>query len=204
MANDPKRAGRDPSTGESIPAHKTGGGETIPVKKTSGGSWWPWLLGLLALAALIFLLLSFLGEGEEVDVAVEDEIERVEPVTTPGISVVTTVAELQNDPLTHIGTDAELTGVEVTRVTGDSTFVIGEGEMEYLVVLNEEMDTSPPMTEGRYDVTEGQVIDVMGEVRAAEDLDMEAYGVTGQEAQELRDNGAYLWANRLDILERPN
>ena len=123
---------------------------TIPVEKKAGAPWWLWLLGLLLLALLIWF---FFLRGDDDDVAVVDDVEQVAPVASAGL---------------------DLSDVYVTRVVGDNTFFVAPDEAgidETLVYLEEEA-TPGTDTEGRYDVTEGQHLSIVGAMMPVGDTDL--------------------------------
>ena len=147
---------------------------TIPVEKKAGVPWWLWLLGLLLLALLIWFF--FLRDNDEV--AVVDDTEAVVPV----------VAD----------TGLDLSDVWVTRVVGDKTFFVAAdsaGSPETLVFLEEE-PTPGTATEGRYDVTVGQHLAIVGSMMPASDLD---FSTLGADASEV--GAEYIRASSLTVLE---
>ena len=130
----------------------------IPVEKTSGGAaWLPWLLGLLALAALIWLGFELFDDEPDADelagaddnVGVIDDVELGDdqagaPAGTidTGVDTLRTVAALDEtiaaarDGFVDLdGLVVALEDVEVQSLAGDSTFYIGSGDDRTLVVL---------------------------------------------------------------------
>jgi hypothetical protein len=123
----------------------------IPVEKTSSGAaWLPWLLGLLALLALLWLAIELLG-GDDDDLAVVDDTEQVLPID-------------DDDAVSTAGT-MDMSGLYVTRVTGDRTFFVAPTEGspdETLVILDQNMSPDAPGIEGQVDVNAGQIVDLSG------------------------------------------
>jgi hypothetical protein len=111
------------------------------------------------------------------------------------------------DQTTLVGREVALQTVQVQRVTGDVTFWVGpsdDPEQQVLVVLDES-STSNDQTEGRYDVTPGQTINLYGEVRAFPGVEalQEEFNLTADDLQDWSDEQIYLFAERLEIVERP-
>ena len=138
----------------------------IPVERTGGGiPWWVWLLGLLALLGIGLLLFS--GDDDP-DVAVVDETEDMvvdEPVDDQILLI-----ETEDDLDAAIvggqgeGSQVNLRNVEVMRVVGDSTFVIGSGNRETLVILAGlgESETGAGGSDGRFNVDQGDRVTITG------------------------------------------
>ena len=149
----------------------------IPIERT-GTPWWVWLLGALLLIALIWFLVSALGDDDPEDLAV--------------------------DPVEEVVDDADaidLSDVYVTRVVGDNTFFVAPtlaGDDEMLVYLEEE-PTPGDATEGRYDVTEGQHISIDGERMEVGDLDLSEWGLTPDQVALVGDE--YVRATSLTVLD---
>ena len=186
----------------------------IPVEQKSGTPWWLWLLGLLLLAGLIWLLIGlFNDDANEADVALSDTTEQTVGEPMQGTEAATTGAITSAAALfgasnmqSMVGREADLSGLSVGSVIGDSTFVVSpqDGSGQMLVALNEVVPTSPSgTTEGRYDVTEGQTIDLAGTVREMTQQEMDAWGVTSSDLGDVNQN-AYIRAQRIDITQEAN
>ncbi len=167
----------------------------IPVQKKSGFPWWAWLLiGLVALALLLWLLFALLGDEEEAAVAPEPTAAAVvaapepteEPVpavtptvpaaaeqgteTTAGasgpITDLTTIFEEQ-DKASLAGRQVNLQGetaAQVQSVVGDTTFWVGPSQGQQVFVALSEEQDSRGV-EGMVDVNEGQTVRLTGEVK---------------------------------------
>lgn len=185
----------------------------IPIEERSSGSpWWLWLLGLILLAGVIWLVAGLFDGPDAEVVAVEpDPIEapayETDAMTTGEITSVATILDAAN-PATLAGREVQLAGMRVTEVVGDSTFYVtptdASTDRRLFVVLDEQMNEPPANVEGRYDVTEGQMVTVMGSLRALERTDPDVWGITGNEAQRMMDDAVYLRAQRLDITSPAN
>ena len=185
----------------------------IPVEQKSSTPWWLWLLGLLLLAGLLWLLIGlFDGDADEADVAPSDTTAQAveEPMQNAGAAATGTVTSAAalfgaSSVQTLVGREADLSGLSVGSVMGDSTFTVspqsGSGQM--LVALNEVVPASPPGVEGRYDVTEGQTIDLAGTVRAMTQQEMDAWGITSSDLGGVNQN-AYIRAQRISITQLVN
>lgn len=180
----------------------------IPIEERSSGSpWWLWLLGLILLAGIIWLVAGLFDEPDaEVLATTPDPIEapayEPEPMVTGAITSVATILDA-DDPATLAGRDVQLDGMRVTEVIGDSTFYVtptdASADRRLFVVLDEQMNEPPADVEGRYDVTEGQMVTVMGSLRELERTDPDVWGITGNEAERMMDDAVYLRAQRLDV-----
>ena len=148
----------------------------IPVEKRDAGTpWWLWLLGLLLLALLIWFLIGLFSDDEEVV-----ESDPIEAVAEPGL---------------------DLSDVYVSRVVGDNTFFVtpddGSGP-ETLVYLEEETDPTNNV-EGRYDVTEGQHLSIVGAMEPVGSTDLSAWGLTPDQVSLVGDE--YVRATSLTVLD---
>ena len=139
----------------------------IPVERTGGGiPWWVWLLGLLALLAVGLLLFAGDDDDEYVEEAVIEQ-----PIVDEPFEEQILLIETEDDLNTAIesgqgeGSQVNLRNVRVMRVVGDSTFVIGSGARETLVVLAGlgESQTGPgDGSDGRFNVDEGDMVTITG------------------------------------------
>jgi hypothetical protein len=191
----------------------------IPVEKDAGGGgWWKWLLGLLLLALIIWMLWSLFDDDDiDVDAATEADLESVEPTETDQQleTLITDLTTLRaaDDRRALVGREVRLTGLHVREVIGDSVFYISpdqnapiEPDNRVLIAgLDEVIPASPPDVEGRYDITEGQTVTLFGSIRAIQQENPNAWGVTAQEAEEmLQEDQIYVRAQRLEVTDRPN
>lgn len=182
----------------------------IPVEKKGGVPWWVWLLALFLLAGVIWWV-AVAGDDEVEPVATEEVVPVVpaEPVPDPAAGgVITDVSTLLNaDGLQQfVGREVQLSDMRVTSVVGDQTFWATPNNMpserRFFVVLREQLTPGTP-TEGRYDVTEGQIITINGSVHELVNTEASAWGLTEQEVQGLGNDAIYLAAQSLDITQRP-
>jgi hypothetical protein len=110
----------------------------------------------------------------------------------------TRIASLKQNPAANEGI-VTLERVRVTDVVGDRTFMVSDDSNEEMLVVLDEVGTPNDPTEGRYDVTEGQMIDVTGTVREVQDG-----MIDGQRIEDMpAGTNVYLWADKADIEERP-
>lgn len=133
----------------------------IPVQRRGSVPWWVWLLLAVLAAALLFWM--FADDGEEV-AAVDSPAIVADggPVTS-----IDTLLGAQSAAL--VGRQVRLEDVMVQEVVGDRGFYIGPtADQSVFVVLNQVPTPGTP-TEGRYDVTPGQMIDVRGVMREVTD-----------------------------------
>ncbi len=150
----------------------------IPVERTKTGvPPWLWLVGLLLLALLIWFLFETFGDNEESEI-VEDPVEVVdEPVAA-----------------------LDLSDVYVTSVVGDNTFFVAptEGGTDETLVYLEEEATPNTATEGRYDVTPGQHLAIVGTMEPTP-ADVTPWGLTSEQAAMVGDQ--YVRATSLTVLD---
>ncbi|MFW5972633.1 MAG: hypothetical protein ACOCTG_01460 [Bacteroidota bacterium] len=184
----------------------------IPVEKKNGGvSWWPWLLGLLLLAALIWLLVSLFDGGEDdyADLPADTTTTYATPPMDDTGGTITSLATILDDPnpTTLVGRDVRVSGVTASSVTGDSTYWIhnpDEGvDRRVFVVLYELGESESGMgtgADGQYNVDEGEDMTVEGEVMAVDNDDPDVWGVTDADEQELREGQVYIRAHDLSNL----
>ena len=185
----------------------------IPVEKeSSGGGWWKWLLGLLALALIIWAIWAW-GAGGEEEVAVDENIEQLEEgagVEQPAggaAGVITDLSTITNaSGQEFVGRRIQLSNLTVPQMLGDSLFNVSaagpEGtEEEVLVVLDETTQVEQGGVEGRYNVNEGQRLTVLeGSIEQLESGVLQEKGLTGPDADQImRENEYYIKAQRLNI-----
>ena len=183
----------------------------IPVEKKSGGSIWPWIIGLLLLAGLIWLLFELLGNDDDVDLAEEDTVEMIEDDDRATAGVITSMATLTSmqDKSALIGREVDLSNLRVESVVGDSSFfaVPSEGgNQRLLVVLQGLGETGDPANapvgaDGEYNVDVGDMVDVEGTIEQFTDEVGQQSGVTGADAERALSDGIYLNANELEVME---
>lgn len=187
----------------------------IPVKRESGGiPWWVWALLALLVLALLFWLFDSDDETETmaVDPVAPVAVAPLDPVagntsamtaegTANATGPITDIATFANtgDLTGLVGREVQLSNVRVQEVVGDRSFWVGpSADQRAFVVLNEVPTPGTP-TEGRYDVTAGQTINVNGQVRNVTDPTFAANPIEGLPSGQQ----AVIHAQSLDIVERP-
>lgn len=140
----------------------------IPVKKSSGVPLWVWALAAVILLALVWWLFTAFND--------EPEIAAVAPAVVPASAPSAAAPATESGPITELsmlsgaslgamtGREVRLSSVPVLSVVGDRTFFIGTSEQDRVFVVLDEQPTPGP-TEGRYDVTAGQQIALVGSVQ---------------------------------------
>ncbi|MDX1548048.1 MAG: hypothetical protein R3247_13715 [Rhodothermales bacterium] len=202
----------------------------IPVEKKSGAAWWPWLLALVLLALGGWLLLEALDDEPEtvatsttlyeddMNTAGDADYERAAPGVTAGESAsgtagmeapITSLTTLlgADDPQALEGRRVRLSGVTASAVSGDSTYWVynpdEDVERRVFAVLYRlgESDAGPGTgADGRYNVDEGETMQIEGVIQTVEPSDPDAWGVTGEVERELRAEQIYIRARTLDNL----
>lgn len=129
----------------------------IAVERKSAFPWWAWLLIALAVAILAWM---FFVRGRE---GTETERQR----SGEALTSLNAFYNVQNTEAL-VGRPVNVQNARVLTVSGDSTFWIGEGEgQQVLVRLRETATPGTPGVEGRYDVNPGQRVSIVdGEVKA--------------------------------------
>ncbi len=185
----------------------------IPVERTSTGTpWWVWLLGLLLLIGLIWFIAELVGDDDD-DYVAEDPVGVVdepttvvaEPVETTGADAITSIAGLA-EGRTSIGRQVNLDNVRVITVTGDSSFFIGSSpgaEDGALVVLenlgeSETYATGPEGADGRYNVDEGDMVDVEGVIAAFDESVPDYADMTAADRDRAMRSGIYINAQDVE------
>jgi hypothetical protein len=155
----------------------------IPVERTGGTPWWAWLLGLLALLAVGWLVLELFDEEPDADerAGLENNVGPIDDLEIGGDGDVydpnSTLLPIETEDDLYVamddyattgegeGREVNLRGVEVMRLSGDSSFVIGSGERETLVILSSlgESESGPgDGSDGRFNVDEGDMVTITG------------------------------------------
>ena len=185
----------------------------IPVEHKSGGSIWPWIIGALLLAGLIFLLFTLLGDDDDDDaeLAAADTTEMVEGRGLEEAGVITSLATLTSmqDKSALVGREVDLTNMRVESVAGDSSFFVVPsegGDQRLLVVLQGLGETGDPSGEpvgadGEYNVDAGDMVDVQGTIEQFTEQVGQQSGVTGADAERALSDGIYLNASELNVME---
>ena len=117
-----------------------------------GPSIWPWIIGLIILALLIWALAALLGDDDEAEVAVTEPV--VTPMTTP--EPIATgplcLGEVITDPALFVGQPLDDCNVQVTEVPTDRGFWIQQNGTRMLAIINDEGDEQP------IDINPGQTL----------------------------------------------
>ena len=182
----------------------------IPVEK-SETSFLPWILGLLALVALVWLGLELFDDEPDADeiAGMEDNVGVVDDVDLGDDDVsmagdVDGMARATGLGTLTVGDDVSIEGLRVTNVMSDKTFMVDDTDdsvSPMLVVLDEEPTPGVPGVEGRYDVNEGQTLTLYGDVRRIESNTLQPLGISAAGMDGLNVGDLYLHADRLDITE---
>lgn len=199
----------------------------IPVEKKSGIPWWVWLL--LALLLVGLLLWWLLDDGDEAEYAAVAPVTTEAPLdptmgatnetmmadgnaammaggATAAGGAITDAGTILNasDRSALVGRQVQLSDMRVVDVVGDRSFYVAPSadapeNQRLFVVLNEMPTPGTPGTEGRYDVTEGQVVSIDGVFRATGDS-----AFAGSEIEGLPSGmNAVIHAQSLNITQRP-
>ena len=183
----------------------------IPVERTSSGAaWLPWLLGLLALAALIWLGFELFDDDDDDAYVAEDTVTAVEPIDTAepvAAGAITSIAELA-DGRNSIGRQVNLDNVQVMTLTGDSSFFVGSGanaaaDAGALIILqgmNESESLPPPPTgaDGQYNIDEGDVISVEGVITAFDATAPDYADLPAADRDRAMRSGVYINASNVE------
>lgn len=182
----------------------------IPVERKGGTPWWTWLLALLAIIGLIWLIAELFDDEPDADdlAVVDDDVGVVEePMDDMTTGAITSFAALTQGT-TNIGREVDLEGMEVTAVTGDSSFTIapGTGQMDQgaLIILEDmgEWRIGPgDGSDGEYDVNEGNTIDVEGTVRAFDETTPDYADMSDADRDRALRQGVYISANSVDLMK---
>lgn len=158
----------------------------IAVRKP-GVPWWVWLLGALAVAALLWALLA---RGDN-----RNQADRTAPITD--------IAAFKGaSPDDLIGRPVRIENAQVVSVTGDRDFWISDGQGgQVLVILDQTATPAQPGIEGRYDVNPGQTLSVYGEVNRAPGWEeaQSRYALNERVRSEFERQQFFIAADRLDI-----
>lgn len=188
----------------------------IPIEKESRGpAWWLWLLGLLAVAALVWLVASLFDdpEPERADLA-RGETERMEPaplVSAAEARPITSVAEILRtaNPTTLVGREVALDSLRVERLAGDSTFFVSaaalpSGDRLFAVLrrLGESEHGPGTGADGVYNIDEDDLTSLTGTIARLEPDDLARWGLTGARAQEVVTDQIYLRIRDVSFTER--
>ena len=183
----------------------------IPVEKKGGIPWWVWLLLLALLLALLFWLLA--DDDDEVETAVVDDDAAL--VAAPVDDDAALVTDDAGGPITDLaliattadgsleGRDVQLSGVRAGSVPEDAGFwlVPAAGGADRVWVVLEEVRTPNTPIEGRVDVDEGDLVDVVGVMRSAESGAPQGAAIPGPTAN-LPDGVAhFIYASRVTQAE---
>ena len=183
----------------------------IPVERTRAGTpWWLWLLGLILLAGIIWLIAELLDDDTDDEYVAEDSVTTVDPVqpvepAEPDEGAITTIAGLAGGR-TAVGREVDLDGVRVLTVTGDSSYFVGSGadaQEGALVVLenlgeSETYAPGPEGADGRYNIDEGDVIDVEGVVAAFDDSVPDYADMAAADRDRALRSGVYINARQVE------
>ena len=181
----------------------------IPVEKKSGGiPWWVWLLLLLLLAALLWFLLAgnddddALVDDDNAALIADPDDDGLPEVTDAAGPVITDLALITSTPDGSLaGREVNLTGVTAGSVPEDAGFWImansDAAEQDRVWVVLEEVRTPGTPIEGRVDVDEGDVVDIVGVMRRAESGAPVGAAIPGPTAELPDDIQHFIYASRV-------
>lgn len=178
----------------------------IPVERKGGTPWWTWLLALLAIIGLIWLIAElFDDEPDEDDIAVVDPIDQPDPIDVD--TEITSFAALASGTAL-IGRRVDLENMEVTAVTGDSSFAIapppGQTDQAALIVLEDmgEWRVGPgDGGDGEYDVNESNLMDIEGTIRAFDETAPDYANMSDADRDRALRQGVYISAGSVDLMK---
>lgn len=188
----------------------------IPVERKGGGlPWWAWLLALLAVAGLIWLVAEMADDEPDADdYATPDDVGMTDEelggevddldagIATGTLTSLDEIREARRQDLLY-GKEVDLDDVAVENVVGDSTFFIQDpdasGDARLLVVLqnlgeSETDPAGPTGSDGRYNVDDGDIVDIEGRVDRFRGDEPQ---VTGQNRDRLAPDSLYINARRV-------
>lgn len=179
----------------------------IPVERKGGSAWWAWLLGLLALAALVWLVAEMFDDEPDADelAGVEETVEpteQPEPIETT--TAVTSFSELAAGTAL-VGRRVDLGDMRVLNLTGDSSFVVApeagsdEGALIVLTDMGEWRVGPGDGSDGEYDVNEGDSMDVEGTIRAFDQGTPDYADLSATDRDRVMRQGVYISAGSVDL-----
>lgn len=173
----------------------------IRVERKSGIPWWVYLLGVLALVALLLFGVRGCGTPRTAAVTTGTEPPRI---TTQGVGTATgarvtdvNVFGSAADKKSLVGRDVELQNVSVARVLSDRVFTVTAGAAEMFVMLDDRLNRGA--AEQAIQARPGQMVNLSGSFRAvpdAETKDEQGRGLNPQEYQQMKGQQIYLHATR--------
>ncbi len=117
-----------------------------------GTSIWPWIIGLIVLALLIWLLAGLFDNDDEIEPIAEAPI--AAPVTPAPIAQgPACVGEVIGNPVGYVGQRLGECQVQVVDVPTDRAFWIEENGQRVLVILNEGPGAGVADTQGQSEMT---------------------------------------------------
>ena len=185
----------------------------IPVERTGGGGWWKWLLALLLLLFLIWLVFELFDEEPDADeiVGAEDNVGLIDDVEIgdDDIEPLTEVDYLYDDydeaaGRVEIGQEVDLDDVPVLSVVGDSAFFVGDNDgRRVLIVLEDlgESQTGAGGSDGVFDINEGMVLDIEGEVARYTQGERGTWQVPDSERERMLRQGLFVRVNSRNDIE---
>lgn len=138
-----------------------------------GPSIWPWIIGLIVLALLIWALVELFGGEDEaaLDPIGQDTVTAVQPTTAAPTTTALPIAQIRQSPETYQGQtvsgEAQVVGVE-----SDRAFWVEEQGQRLLVLVRGAQGVQPPVAEGqRVHLANATVLTAAELDQAAADLD---------------------------------
>lgn len=185
----------------------------INVERKHRGGAWVWVLGIIALALIIWAVAEALDR--------DDRVARIPPVVAPAVVPAEAAGDVAAAPITDIvevvavpvpqrlplvGRQVQLSDVRVQSVVGDEIFWVGPSADQRLFVA---LDPAPGLNrpvESPTDVSPGQGVNVTGVVKRVP-ADLQAmqtqWKMDDSTTAALRDAQVYLAATQVAVVSRP-
>lgn len=171
-------------------------GATRTAKRKAPLAWLPWaLLGLLALALLLGLLLASLAKDDDPSGSSSSASASSGQLTAKGADVLGSPGALRG----HVGQQADGKGVLVQSVVSDEGFWVGSSASDRVFVHLSEASRDG-QAESPYQVKAGDRVDLTGTVQRLGSTSARDFGVTAAEgASQLASAGAFVEATSVSL-----
>ena len=185
----------------------------IPVEKT-GGSFWPLLLGLLALLFLVWLAFELFDDEPDADelLGTEDNTGIIDDVEIGDDDEIVTLDPLYDDYEIEegaaedyrVGRSVDFDNARVVSVVGDSAFFIGADDMQRVLVVLEDLgesQTGARGTDGVFNIDEGDMVSIEGTVMRYADGSRGTWELPDSERERMLRQGLYVRVDSADDVE---